>query len=180
VAEHRPGFCVWLTGLPCAGKTSIARQLAPVLSGRGLDVELLDGDEVRRQLSPDLGFDRASREVHADRVAYLAGVLVRHGVVPIVALISPYASSRARAREEIGRFAEVYVATPLEVCEARDAKGLYRRARAGEIRGFTGVDDPYEPPERAEIRIDTVGRSPGECARQVADGLVRLGFVPAA
>ena len=176
MARTSSGFCVWLTGLPCAGKTTIARELAPLLAARGLRVELLDGDEVRQRLSPELGFDRASREVHAGRVAYLAQVLARNGVVSIVALISPYASSRARARKEIGRFAEVYVATPVAVCEERDTKGLYRRARAGEIRGFTGVDDPYEAPESPEIRVETVGKSPVDCALEVLDGLDRLGF----
>ncbi len=172
------GVCIWLTGLPSAGKTTIAHRLADRLRERGIPVELLDGDEVRKGLSADLGFDRNARETHARRVAYVARVLVRHGVVPIVALISPYRSSRAEARATIGRFAEVYVATPLEVCERRDRKGLYARARAGEIHEFTGVDDPYEPPERPEVSIATVGETPDQSADRVLSELDRLGVLP--
>ena len=112
-AMTHQGFCVWLTGLPSAGKTSIARALVPRLTSRGWKVELLDGDEVRRGLSADLGFDRSARESHAARVTFVAKVLARNGVIPIVALISPYATSRARARQEIGRLVVVYVTTPL-------------------------------------------------------------------
>jgi adenylylsulfate kinase len=173
----RPAFCLWLTGLPSAGKSTTAREVAELLRARGWPVELLDGDEVRRDLSPDLGFDRAARETHANRVVFVAKLLVRNGVVPIVALISPYASSRARARQQIGRFVEVYVATPLAVCEQRDVKGLYRRAREGAVRDMTGIDDPYEPPTSPEIRIDTVERSPRECAQMVVGELERLGWV---
>lgn len=172
-----PGFCLWLTGLPSAGKTTIARELAPKLVARGWPVELLDGDEVRKGLSADLGFDRASREAHARRVTFVAKVLVRVGAVPIVALISPYRVSRAHAREEIGRFVEVYVNTPIEVCETRDVKGLYRRARAGEIKEMTGVDDPYEPPEAPEIVVDTVGRPPAEAAEGILRELERQGWL---
>jgi len=172
------GFCVWLTGLPAAGKTTIARELESRLAARGREVELLDGDEVRKGLSSDLGFDRRSRESHARRVAFVAKVLVRHGAVPIVALISPYRASRADARREIGRFVEVYVATPLEVCETRDPKGLYRRARAGEIREMTGIDDPYEPPETPEIRVDASLWSASACADFVERELERGGWLP--
>jgi adenylylsulfate kinase len=169
------GFCLWLTGLPSAGKTTIAKELAPKLRAAGLHVELLDGDEVRKGLSADLGFDRVSRETHAARVTFVAKVLARNDVVAIVALISPYRSSRAKAREEIGRFVEVYVDTPLSLCEERDVKGLYRKARAGAITGMTGVDDPYEPPEHPEIVVHTTGRSPAEEADFVIAELVRLG-----
>ena len=120
------GFCIWLTGLPSAGKTTIGRALAPKLRAQGWNVELLDGDEIRMGLSADLGFDRKSREMHAGRVTYVAKVLARNGVIPIVTLISPYTSSRTRARTEIGRFVEVFVTTPVEVCEQRDVKGLYK------------------------------------------------------
>ena len=168
------GACLWLTGLPSAGKTSIAGELARLLLDRGLAVELLDGDEVRKGLSADLGFDRAARETHARRVAFVAGVLVRHGVFPIVALISPYRSSRAAARAAIGAFVEIYVATPLAVCEQRDRKGLYAEARAGRIKEFTGVDDPYEPPEHPEVTVVTVGETPAESARRVLAELEHL------
>jgi adenylylsulfate kinase len=176
-APPRLGFCIWLTGLPSAGKTTIARELLPLLRGRGWFADLLDGDEVRRGLSADLGFDRNSREVHAGRVAFVAKVLARNGAIPIVALISPYRTSRARAREEIGRFVEVYVSTPVEVCEQRDVKGLYKKARAGEIKDMTGVDDPYEPPESPDIVVDTVGRSPADSAAHIVRELERLGWL---
>jgi adenylyl-sulfate kinase len=170
------GFCIWLTGLPSAGKTTIARELIPLLKARGWNVELLDGDEVRQGLSSDLGFGRAARETHAGRVTYVAKVLARNGVIPIVALISPYASSRARARKDIGRFVEVYVTTPIEVCEQRDVKGLYKKAHAGLIHEMTGVDDPYEPPESPEIRVDTLNRSPSVSAQFILSELDRLGW----
>jgi adenylylsulfate kinase len=175
-----PGFCLWLTGLPSAGKTTIGKVLVERLTALGRFAELLDGDEIRRGLSADLGFDRASREVHAGRVAFVAKLLARNGAIPIVALISPYATSRAKARTEIGRFVEVYVSTPLAVCEQRDVKGLYRKARAGEIREMTGIDDPYEPPEHAEIVVETVGKRPEESAEFVLKELVRQGWLPGA
>jgi adenylylsulfate kinase len=171
-----PGYCLWFTGLPSAGKTSIAHGMIPLLKERGWNVELLDGDEVRRGLSADLGFDRAAREAHAQRVTFVAKLLARNGVIPIVALISPYASSRARARAEIGRLVEIYVTTPLEVCEQRDVKGLYKKARQGLIQEMTGVDDPYEPPENPDIRVDTVGHTPAESAQYVVAELERLGW----
>lgn len=172
-----PGFCLWLTGLPSAGKTTIARELVPRLQGQGWPVQLLDGDEVRKGLSADLGFDRASREAHARRVTFVAKVLVRAGAVPIVALISPYRVSREYARNEIGRFVEVYVNTPIEVCESRDVKGLYRRARAGEVRDMTGVDDPYEAPQSPEIVCETVRRPATEAAEGILRDLERGGWL---
>jgi adenylylsulfate kinase len=172
------GFCIWLTGLPSAGKTTIAAALTPKLKSRGWNVELLDGDEVRKGLSSDLGFDRAAREAHASRVTFVAKVLARNGIIPIVALISPYRTSRAKARHEIGAFVEVHVTTPLEVCEQRDVKGLYKKARAGAIKEMTGVDDPYELPESPEITVDTVGHSPEESAEYIIGRLVKLGWLP--
>ena len=172
------GFCLWLTGLPSSGKTTLAGEISARLRERGFATELLDGDEVRRGLSADLGFDRASREAHATRVMFVAKLLVRHGVIPIVALISPYRRSREKARAEIGGFVEVYVSTPLEVCEARDVKGLYRRARAGQIKEMTGVDDPYEVPEAPEIVLDTTSASPAQSATHLMRELVRLGWLP--
>ena len=177
MAKGSTGFCIWLTGLPSAGKTTIGNELLPRLKARGYFTELLDGDEIRRGLSADLGFDRKSRETHASRVAFVAKVLARNGAVPIVALISPYRSSRAKARAEIGRFVEVYVNTPLEVCEQRDVKGLYKKARAGEITEMTGVNDPYEPPESAEIVVDAVRMSPTESADYIIEELERGGWL---
>ncbi|MCI4319037.1 MAG: adenylyl-sulfate kinase [Thermoplasmata archaeon] len=171
------GFCLWLTGLPSAGKTTIAKALTPKLKARGWPVELLDGDEVRMGLSADLGFDRKSREVHASRVTFVAKLLARNGAIPIVALISPYASSRAKARSDIGAFVEVYVTTPLEVCEQRDVKGLYKKARAGVIHEMTGIDDPYEAPTNAEIVVDTVAGTPDESAEYILHELERLKWI---
>ncbi len=171
------GFCIWLTGLPSAGKTTIGRALAPRLKARGYNVELLDGDEIRTGISSDLGFDRKAREAHAGRVTYVAKVLARNGVIPIVALISPYRTSRARARSEIGRFVEVYVTTPLAVCEERDVKGLYKKARSGLLKEMTGIDDPYEAPEHAEIIVDTLDQPPEAAAEQILRDLERLGFL---
>ncbi|MCI4350810.1 MAG: adenylyl-sulfate kinase [Thermoplasmata archaeon] len=168
------GFCIWLTGLPSAGKTTIAKALTPKLKARGWNVELLDGDEVRTGLSADLGFDRKSREMHAARVTFVSKVLARNGVIPIVALISPYATSRSRARTDIGAFVEVYVTTPLNVCEERDVKGLYKKARAGLIHEMTGIDDPYEAPEHPEIIVETVDRSPDDAAEYILRELERL------
>jgi adenylylsulfate kinase len=173
-----PGFCLWLTGLPSAGKTTIAKELLPRLVERGWYADLLDGDEIRRGLSADLGFDRKSRETHAQRVAFCAKLLARNGSIPIVALISPYRTSRAAARREIGRFVEVYVNTPITVCEDRDVKGLYKKARAGEIHEMTGVDDPYEPPEHPEVTVDAVRLTPAQSAEFILGEVERLGFLP--
>ena len=172
----RNGYCLWFTGLPSAGKTTIAHAVAPLLRERGWNVEVLDGDEVRRGLSSDLGFDRTSREQHAARVTFVAKVLARNGAIPIVALISPYASSRSRARQEIGRFVEIYVTTPLEVCEERDVKGLYKKARQGLLHEMTGVDDPYEVPASPDIRVDTIHRTPEASARFIVGELGQLGW----
>jgi adenylyl-sulfate kinase len=158
------GFCIWLTGLPSAGKTTIAKALTPKLKAMGWNVELLDGDEIRTGLSADLGFDRKAREMHASRVTFVAKILSRNGVIPIVALISPYRTSRAKARNDIGAFIEVYVTTPLEVCEQRDVKGLYKKARAGQIKEMTGIDDPYEAPEHPEIVVETLHHTPEQSA----------------
>jgi adenylylsulfate kinase len=172
-----PGFCLWLTGLPSSGKTTIGKVLVERLRAAGWFVELLDGDEIRRGLSADLGFDRVSREAHAGRVTFLAKLLARNGAIPIVALISPYRTSRARARSEIGRFVEIYVDTPLAVCETRDVKGLYRKARAGEIKEMTGVDDPYEPPEHPEITVDASRGTPESAADHILKELERQGWL---
>jgi len=145
---------VWFTGLPGSGKSTIARRVCSELSGAGVPVECLDGDEIR-SLFPGTGFTRPEREAHIRRVGFLASRLERHGVTVVAALVSPYRESRAFARSLCQRFVEVYVATPLEECERRDPKGLYARARRGEISNLTGVGDPFEVPEQPEITIDT-------------------------
>lgn len=161
------GLTIWLTGLPCSGKSTIAERLRRLLGARGRRVEVLDGDLVRAGLSPDLGFGRADRDANVRRIAFVAQLLTRNGVCVIVAAVSPYAEARRRAREHIGDFVEVHVDCPLAECERRDVKGMYARARAGELRGFTGVDDPYEPPEAPEITLCTSEQDADQSARMV-------------
>ena len=150
------GRTVWLTGLPCAGKTTIARAVAERLDG---PVEILDGDEVREYLSRDLGFSKDDRDTQVLRVGWVASRLARNGVTVLVSLVSPYADARDKVRALHGEagadFYEVHVATPLKVAEQRDVKGMYARARAGEITSFTGVDDPYEPPSSPDLVVET-------------------------
>jgi len=183
MAEENParkGFTVWMTGLPGSGKSTIASILKQKLEGEhGKFVEVLDGDEIRKGLSRDLGLSREDREEHARRVTYLAKVLSRNGVVSIVALISPYRTSRAFARETVGndRFIEVYVKASLATCERRDPKGLYAKARKGEINNMTGIQDPYEEPTSPELVIDTEKATADKSADEVISGLTRLGHL---
>jgi adenylyl-sulfate kinase len=173
-------FVLWFTGLPGAGKSTLARLAAVELEQRGRHVELLDGDVVRTHLSRDLGYSRADRETNIERIAWVSSRLVRAGAVVVVAAIAPYAGSRRRARElveEQGAFVEVHVATPLEECMRRDPKGLYARAAAGEVANVTGLDDPYEQPEAPELRLDTTGVEPAESLRDVLGTLRGLGLL---
>ena len=155
----RQGATLWFTGLPSAGKSTVAHALADRLRDAGVDVEVLDGDEVRPYLSQGLGFTRADRDVNVRRIGWVARLLASHGTVVLVPVIAPYAEARQSVREDhAGKgvpFAEVFVSTSLEVAEGRDVKGLYARARRGEITGMTGVDDPYEQPATAELELDT-------------------------
>jgi adenylylsulfate kinase len=178
--EGREGFVVWMTGLPASGKSTLSRLLEKELSERhGRRVEVLDGDEVRKGLSRDLGLSKEDREEHARRVSYVAKVLARNGVVPIVALISPYRRSRAEAEEMIGpeRFVEVYIRAPLSVCEERDPKGLYGKARRGEIGNMTGIQDPYEEPTAPDLVVDTTKGTPEVSVAELISGLRKLGKV---
>ncbi len=161
------GACLWFTGLSGAGKSTIANLVVAELAGRGAKVELLDGDEVREHLSKGLGFSKEDRDTNIRRIGWVAKVLARNGVIAITAAISPYRSLRDEKRAQIENFVEIHVATPFEVCEERDVKGLYAKARAGEIPQFTGLDDPYEPPLDPELRLETDGHTPAESAHEV-------------
>ncbi len=160
-------MAIWFTGLSSAGKTTLARAVYKELCAGGMRVELLDGDEIRHNLCKDLGFSKEDRDENIRRIAYVAELLTRNGVTVLVAAISPYRSARERARAQIGRFIEIFVNAPLEVCEKRDVKGLYRRARAGELHGMTGVDDPYEAPDGAEVECRTDQESLTESTAKV-------------
>jgi adenylyl-sulfate kinase len=172
-------FTVWFTGLPSSGKSTLARLLETAIRARGFPVLVLDGDEVRTWLTAGLGFSREDREENLRRIAHLATFLNQAGVITITAAISPYASARQRAREVVGRFVEVYVDCPLEVCEQRDVKGLYRRARRGEIERFTGVSDPYEPPAAPEVAVHTAGESREACVARIVACVEAAGYLPA-
>jgi len=173
-------FTLWFTGLPSSGKSTVAKRVELELVKRGFDVENLDADEVRKNLHPQLGFSKEERGENNRRIAFLCKLLNKHNVVAIVAAVSPFEEHRLRAREiveEAGRFVLVWVDCPVEVCKARDPKGLYERAERGEIADFTGVSHPYEPPRRYELRIDTSKSDPRSCTAQVLQGLERLGFL---
>jgi adenylyl-sulfate kinase len=176
------GFTLWFTGLSGAGKSTIAHLVGPELDRRGLVVEYLDGDTVRTHLSKGLGFSKEDRDTNIERIGWVASRLTRQGGAVIAAAISPYEETRAKAREMVGEwgaFVEVYVAASVEECARRDVKGLYEKAFKGEIKGFTGVDDPYEPPSSPELMLDTERHEPEESARLVVAKLEELGLVPA-
>jgi adenylylsulfate kinase len=178
----RPGgFTLWFTGLSGSGKSTIAHLVGPELDRRGLVVEYLDGDNVRMHLSKELGFSKEDRDTHIDRVGWVASRLTRQGGAVIAAAISPYEETRRAARamvDEVGTFVEVYVKASVEECAKRDVKGLYEKAFKGEIKEFTGVNDPYEEPTDPELVLDTEAYSPQESAALVVAELERLGLVP--
>jgi adenylylsulfate kinase len=168
---------VWLTGLPCSGKSTLSKALAARLTARGLSVEVLDGDVIRDNLSKGLGFSREDRDVNIRRIGFVAHLLSRNGVATVVAAVSPYASTRQEVRALIDNFVEVHVSCPLEECERRDVKGMYARARAGKLASFTGVDDPYEPPTAPEVVVRTKDESVEESADRVLAALERLSYL---
>jgi adenylylsulfate kinase len=175
------GFTIWMTGLPGSGKSTLAGLLKQKYENEyGRFVEVLDGDEVRKGLSSDLGLSKEDREEHARRVSYLAKVLSRNGVISIVALIAPYAKSRESARELIGRdrFVEAYIKASLAACEKRDPKGLYAKARRGEINNMTGIQDPYEAPTNPDITLDTEANTKEECVEILTERLASMGLLP--
>lgn len=174
------GFTLWFTGLPSSGKSTLARRVEEVLLERGMNVEVLDGDEVRENLSKGLGFSKEDRDTNIRRIGYVAKLLSRNGVVAITAAISPYRDVRDEMRRAIGRFVEVYIKCPIEVLTERDVKGLYRKALAGEIKHFTGVDDPYEAPLKPEILIESDRESVDESVAKIVRTLELMGYIPPA
>jgi len=175
------GFCLWFTGLSGSGKTTITNILVKELRRRNTKLEVLDGDIVRQNLSKGLGFSKEDRDTNIRRVAFVASLLARNEVPVITAAISPYRELRDEARAKMdGRFIEAYVKASVEECEKRDVKGLYAKARSGEIKEFTGVSDPYEPPENPELEIDTERQTPEESAQQILSYLEERGLIPPA
>jgi adenylylsulfate kinase len=177
------GVILWFTGLPSAGKSTLAREVGAIV-GRSRAVEILDGDEVRRHLSKGLGFSRADRDTNVLRIGFVARLLARHGVFVITAAISPYAATRAEVRREAEEdgvhFVEVFVSAALDTVIARDVKGLYRRALAGELESFTGVSDPYEPPSHPEVVVHTDREPVEQSVATIVHALVARGFLPPA
>ena len=180
MTDHRQGITLWLTGLSGAGKTTLALELERELRLRGLNVERLDGDTVREGLTRDLGFSKEDRDRNIERVAFVAKLLSRNNVAVIASFISPYREARRRVREQTTNFVEVFVDAPLSVCAERDVKGLYRKALAGQITGFTGVNDPYEAPAAAEVTVHTDRETVADSAARVIAFLESRGLVPVA
>jgi sulfate adenylyltransferase len=179
--KHRQGACIWFTGLSGAGKSTTAEILTVLLLEHGRQVTLLDGDVVRTHLSQGLGFSKEDRDINIRRIGFVASAIAHHGGLVACAAVSPYRATRNDVRNMVGteRFIEVFVDTPLETCEERDTKGMYAKARAGKIKNFTGIDDPYEPPLHGEITLDTISHTPEENARFILNYLIKQGFVRA-
>jgi sulfate adenylyltransferase len=177
--RHHQGFCVWFTGLSGAGKSTIAEVLTVLLLERGKQMTILDGDVVRTHLSKGLGFSREDRDANILRIGFVAGEVVRHAGIALCAAVSPYQAARNECRKMVGadQFIEVFVDTPIDECERRDVKGLYAKARRGEIKGFTGVDDPYEAPLNPELVLHTVATTPEENAYHIIQYLEQQGFL---
>lgn len=175
--EHE-GFVLWFTGLPCSGKTSVADEVAKILKAKDMKVERLDGDVVRKSLTRDLGFSKEDRDKNIERVTFVSMILSRNGVAVLPAFVSPYIGARDNARNECTNFIEVYVKCSVEECEKRDVKGMYKKAREGIIKDFTGVDDPYEEPPNPELVIETDKETIEESTQKVIEKLKELGFYP--
>jgi sulfate adenylyltransferase len=178
-AKHKQGFTIWFTGLSGSGKSTTAEILTTLLLEHGRNVTQLDGDVVRTHLSKGLGFSKEDRDINIRRIGFVAAEIVRHRGVAVCAAVSPYRATRNDVRNMVGsdNFIEIFMDTPLEVCEDRDVKGLYAKARRGEIKGFTGIDDPYEAPNNPEISLDTVNYTAEENAHRIVDLLAERGFL---
>ncbi|HKV59047.1 MAG TPA: adenylyl-sulfate kinase [Ktedonobacteraceae bacterium] len=174
------GFTIWFTGLSGSGKSTLSEVIEQRLKTRGRNVEILDGDIVRTHLSKGLGFSKEDRDTNIKRIAFVCGLLTRNDVACISAAISPYRETRAWARNHIGNFVEVYVKCPIDVCRQRDVKGLYKLADEGKIKGFTGVDDPYEEPEHPELVVETDRETVDESVARIFAKLEELGYLEAA
>ncbi len=177
ITMKQRGVTVWLTGLSGAGKSTITEALQAKLIAEGYSIEVLDGDIVRTNLTKGLGFSKEDRDENIRRIGFVSNLLTRHGVIVLVSAISPYREIREEVRGKIGNFVEVFVNAPLNVCEDRDVKGLYKRARAGEIKSFTGIDDPYEPPFNPEVECRTDLETLEESVAKVWNKLTELGYI---
>jgi len=174
-----PGFVLWMTGLSGAGKTTLAVALEEVLKARGMRIERLDGDTVREGLTKDLGFSKEDRDKNIERVTFVAKLLSRNNVGVVASFISPYAAMREHVKQETTNFIETYIDAPLEVVEGRDVKGWYAKARAGLVKNFTGIDDPFEAPETPDLHVRTDQGTQEECLAQIVSYLESRGFIPA-
>jgi adenylyl-sulfate kinase len=172
------GFTIWFTGLSGSGKSTLSEEVEAALLERGLKVEVLDGDVVRQNLSKGLGFSKEDRDINIRRIGFVCNLLTRNGVVAIAAAISPYKSIRDENRKLVGRFVEVWCECPISVLAERDVKGLYKKALAGEIKNFTGVDDPYEPPDDAEVVVHTGAEKVADSVLKIMKTLEILGYIP--
>ncbi len=178
--SEQKGVTIWFTGLSGAGKTTINDALKLKLEERGVKFEVLDGDIVRTNLTKGLTFSKEDRDTNVRRIGFVCDLLTRNGVIVLVAAISPYRAIREEVREKIGDFMEVYVSAPVEVCEARDVKGLYAKARTGEIKQFTGISDPYEPPTNPEVNCETHKETLDESVNKVIAKMEEMGYLPVA
>jgi len=175
--NEQKGFTAWFTGLPCCGKTTVADRVADILKSKGYRVERLDGDIVRKGLTSDLGFSKEDRDQNIKRVTFVAKLLTRNGVAVLATFVSPYRERRQKTRMEIGNFIEIYTKCHVKVCIERDVKGMYKKALNGEIKNFTGVDDPYEEPSNPELVINTDTETVEESVEKVLNKLEELGCI---
>ncbi len=174
---NQKGVTLWFTGLSGSGKTTIAIKLEKILKKQGYKVERLDGDEIRKNLCRDLGFSKKDRDENIHRVSYLANLLTRNGIITLCCFVSPHRATRAEARKTIGSYVEVFVDAPLVLCEKRDVKGLYAKARQGSVSNFTGVNDPYETPENPELYLNTAKMTVRQCTYVVLEYLRNQGYL---